>query len=66
MSDDAAIVELEMTEIKKKTASSSGLKNFFAGGIGGVCCVATGHPLDTIKVIANIEIFGFVTKAKKR
>ncbi|XP_031550349.1 mitochondrial carnitine/acylcarnitine carrier protein-like [Actinia tenebrosa] len=50
MSDDAGIVELEMTETKKKNASTSGLKNFFAGGIGGVCCVATGHPLDTIKV----------------
>ncbi|XP_067684162.1 mitochondrial carnitine/acylcarnitine carrier protein-like [Haliotis asinina] len=26
------------------------VKNFIAGGVGGVCCVATGHPLDTIKV----------------
>ncbi|XP_076358640.1 mitochondrial carnitine/acylcarnitine carrier protein-like [Tachypleus tridentatus] len=25
-------------------------KNFIAGGVGGACCVATGHPLDTIKV----------------
>jgi solute carrier family 25 carnitine/acylcarnitine transporter 20/29 len=50
MKDDAAIGELKMTETKKKQASSSGLKNFFAGGVGGVCCVATGHPLDTIKV----------------
>jgi len=49
MSDDAAIVELEMTE-KKRQQSSSGIKNFFAGGFGGVCCIATGHPLDTIKV----------------
>lgn len=26
------------------------LKNFFAGGFGGVCLVFAGHPLDTIKV----------------
>ena len=35
---------------QKKGGSTSGIKNFFAGGIGGMCCVATGHPLDTIKV----------------
>jgi len=29
---------------------SSPLKNFLAGGFGGVCLVAAGHPLDTIKV----------------
>ncbi|XP_042307090.1 mitochondrial carnitine/acylcarnitine carrier protein [Sceloporus undulatus] len=28
----------------------SPLKNFFAGGFGGVCLVFVGHPLDTIKV----------------
>ncbi|XP_072437938.1 protein kinase, cAMP-dependent, regulatory, type II, alpha A isoform X2 [Chiloscyllium punctatum] len=26
------------------------VKNFFAGGFGGMCLVFTGHPLDTIKV----------------
>ncbi|VDM27659.1 unnamed protein product [Toxocara canis] len=25
-------------------------KNFIAGGVGGTCCVATGHPFDTVKV----------------
>src|SRR5690625_736642 len=25
-------------------------KNFFAGGFGGICLVAAGHPLDTVKV----------------
>ena len=35
---------------KKQTRSTSGSKNFLAGGFGGVCCVVTGHPLDTIKV----------------
>lgn len=29
---------------------SSPIKNFLAGGFGGVCLVAAGHPLDTIKV----------------
>ncbi|XP_003382431.1 PREDICTED: mitochondrial carnitine/acylcarnitine carrier protein-like [Amphimedon queenslandica] len=28
----------------------SGIKNFIAGGVGGVCVVLVGHPLDTIKV----------------
>ncbi|XP_062520273.1 mitochondrial carnitine/acylcarnitine carrier protein-like [Corticium candelabrum] len=28
----------------------SALKNFLAGGFGGVCLVAAGHPLDTLKV----------------
>ncbi|KAJ7380098.1 hypothetical protein OS493_010808 [Desmophyllum pertusum] len=30
--------------------STSGVRNFFAGGFGGVCCVTVGHPFDTIKV----------------
>ena len=25
-------------------------KNFFAGGVGGICLVSAGHPLDTVKV----------------
>ncbi|XP_041129386.1 mitochondrial carnitine/acylcarnitine carrier protein-like isoform X3 [Polyodon spathula] len=33
-----------------KQQQISPLKNFFAGGFGGVCLVFTGHPLDTIKV----------------
>jgi len=33
-----------------KVVPVSPLKNFLAGGFGGVCLVATGHPLDTIKV----------------
>lgn len=28
----------------------SPLKNFLAGGFGGVCLVFVGHPLDTVKV----------------
>ena len=26
------------------------VKNLLAGGVGGMCLVVTGHPLDTIKV----------------
>ena len=29
---------------------ASPVKDFIAGGVGGVCCVVAGHPLDTIKV----------------
>ena len=29
------------------------LKSFIAGGVGGICLVASGHPLDTIKVFFN-------------
>ncbi len=32
----------------------SGLKNFIAGGVGGVCVVVVGHPLDTIKVLYQL------------
>jgi len=28
----------------------SPIKNFFAGGLGGVCTVVVGHPFDTVKV----------------
>ena len=30
------------------------LKSFLAGGVGGVCLVVTGHPLDTIKVRVHL------------
>ncbi|XP_040263155.1 LOW QUALITY PROTEIN: mitochondrial carnitine/acylcarnitine carrier protein [Bufo bufo] len=35
---------------EKKQQVISPVKNFFAGGFGGVCLVFVGHPLDTIKV----------------
>ncbi|XP_028397785.1 mitochondrial carnitine/acylcarnitine carrier protein-like [Dendronephthya gigantea] len=34
----------------KDHVSSSALKNFLAGGVGGIALVFAGHPLDTIKV----------------
>lgn len=35
---------------RKKPKQISTIKNFFAGGFGGICLVAAGHPLDTVKV----------------
>ena len=39
-------------DVKRKhiDTNSSALKNFLAGGVGGVALVFAGHPLDTIKV----------------
>lgn len=31
-------------------AKPSAAKDFISGGVGGVCTVVAGHPLDTIKV----------------
>ncbi|VDP34211.1 unnamed protein product [Schistosoma curassoni] len=31
----------------------SPVKSFLAGGFGGACCIAIGHPFDTIKVQSN-------------
>lgn len=39
-----------MSDAKSEKAPVSAFKSFFAGGFGGACCIATGHPLDTIKV----------------
>ena len=51
--------ELEMSAVEegrggqpqRQASNEPGvLKSFLAGGVGGVCLVVTGHPLDTIKV----------------
>jgi len=39
-----------MGEAAPTPAPISPVKNFLAGGFGGVCLVFAGHPLDTIKV----------------
>ncbi|XP_078066081.1 protein kinase, cAMP-dependent, regulatory, type II, alpha A isoform X2 [Mustelus asterias] len=40
-----------MSAVKKpEQRAVNPIKNFFAGGFGGVCLVFAGHPLDTIKV----------------
>lgn len=47
--------EVAVGETQKKQArSTSGVKNFLAGGFGGICCVVSGHPLDTIKVDSKL------------
>lgn len=38
--------EVEISTEKK----SNPVKSFIAGGVGGMCNVLVGHPLDTIKV----------------
>lgn len=43
--------------MSKEQRPISPLKNFFAGGFGGICLVFAGHPLDTIKVIT--ALYGF-------
>mmetsp|Transcript_14752 Transcript_14752/g.19285 ORF Transcript_14752/g.19285 Transcript_14752/m.19285 type:complete len:310 (+) Transcript_14752:136-1065(+) len=37
-------------EVKKEKKSESALKSFLSGGVGGICVVLVGHPLDLIKV----------------
>lgn len=32
------------------SAADSALKSFLSGGVGGICVVLVGHPLDLIKV----------------
>lgn len=43
-----------LTELAE-THRVSPIKNFFAGGFGGICTVLVGHPFDTIKVIYLIS-----------
>jgi len=33
-----------------KLGSNEAMKNFVAGGVGGVCAVIVGHPFDLVKV----------------
>ena len=37
-------------ELNDRSTFVGTLKNFAAGGVGGVCMVFIGHPFDTIKV----------------
>ena len=32
------------------------LKSFIAGGVGGVCCVVVGHPLDTVRLLLTLSV----------
>lgn len=40
---------------------TSPIKNFLAGGFGGVCLIAAGHPLDTIKVSRTLKRYAVPT-----
>lgn len=42
--------------MSKQPQPISPLKNFFAGGFGGICLVFAGHPLDTIKVSSGCRL----------
>ncbi|CDW52670.1 Putative solute carrier family 25 carnitine [Trichuris trichiura] len=48
------VIDLSQMEDEKTSPDehkrTDPLKNFIAGGVGGVCCVVTGHPFDTVKV----------------
>eukprot|EP00123_Amoebidium_parasiticum_P019525 comp26309_c0_seq1/m.47095 comp26309_c0_seq1/g.47095 ORF comp26309_c0_seq1/g.47095 comp26309_c0_seq1/m.47095 type:complete len:317 (-) comp26309_c0_seq1:587-1537(-) len=55
MADQAAESTVAMTQQIAK--QNSLLKDFIAGGVGGVCLVFVGHPLDTVKVkIQTMEV----------
>jgi hypothetical protein len=41
---------LTFSSLHRETKQPDLLKQFIAGGVGGVCLVLVGHPLDTIKV----------------
>uniref|UniRef100_A0A7S2KKU5 Mitochondrial carrier protein n=1 Tax=Leptocylindrus danicus TaxID=163516 RepID=A0A7S2KKU5_9STRA len=43
---------MDNAEVKTVPSGNKGeaMKNFVAGAIGGVCCVAVGHPFDLVKV----------------
>jgi len=44
-----------MSNNDSKTKNVDPIKNFIAGGFGGVCLVLIGHPPDTIKVNCLIQ-----------
>lgn len=49
-----------------KMPTVSPAKDFLAGGFGGMCLVAAGHPLDTIKVrIHPLPLLGCTTRATR-
>ena len=49
----------EDINVDKKSDGNGGIKNFIAGGFGGICLVLSGHPFDTIKVrMQNMPVPG--------
>jgi len=50
MADDTHPPPVDSSTVSVGVGSISPLKNFVAGGVGGMCLVMAGHPFDTIKV----------------
>lgn len=51
---------MSTTELKRELRQGPGpIKNLIAGGVGGVCIVLVGHPLDTIKVSSFTVVWWF-------
>ena len=49
----------EDINVGKKSDGNGGIKDFIAGGFGGICLVLSGHPFDTIKVrMQNMPVPG--------
>ena len=47
---------------EKKTSPT---KDFLAGGFGGMCLVASGHPFDTVKVCIEHKLHSKIENVKK-
>lgn len=57
----ATSVQLEeAVEVKEQT--TSGVKSFLAGGLGGVACVLVGQPFDLIKVYLRLLVLNVCVK----
>lgn len=50
---------------KQQPQPISPMKNFFAGGFGGICLVFAGHPLDTIKVSNRCRFVSLARRSKR-
>ncbi|KAI9684368.1 MAG: carnitine transporter [Trizodia sp. TS-e1964] len=55
--------ELEEDAVAAKAATLSGLRSLVAGGVGGICAVAVGHPFDLVKVRLQTAERGIYTGA---
>eukprot|EP00571_Detonula_confervacea_P014224 CAMPEP_0172298260 /NCGR_PEP_ID=MMETSP1058-20130122/997_1 /TAXON_ID=83371 /ORGANISM="Detonula confervacea, Strain CCMP 353" /LENGTH=335 /DNA_ID=CAMNT_0013007523 /DNA_START=160 /DNA_END=1167 /DNA_ORIENTATION=- len=63
----------EESKPKQSESSSSALKSFISGGVGGACCVLVGHPLDLVKVrmqtggaSAGDSVFGMLSNTLRK
>ena len=56
-------VQIDSGDSGQQGRSISGVRNFFAGGFGGVCGVTIGHPFDTIKVLVHENLHVDIARA---